>query len=158
MPKNFKKYSHLNDKKLASLKSTWLHFLKIDSVNKDRTIKTFKVILKQLTFAANCSQIMVYYKCTGEIPDRQTKDKATEVLSRANEDVIKVRSSHVRTSGVIQQQSINKDVSNARQVPEEDSLWAGCCGHGCGKKAMLCLSWANTEPHKLGKFFRLCVR
>lgn len=65
---------------------------------------------------------MVYYKCTGEIPDRQTKDKATEVLSRANEDVIKVRSSHVRTSGVIQQQSINKDVSNARQVPEEDSL------------------------------------
>lgn len=35
----------------------------------------FEVILKQLTFADNCSQITtVFYKCTGEIPDLQTKD------------------------------------------------------------------------------------
>lgn len=64
----------------------------------------------------------MFYKYTGEIPDLQTKDKATEVISKANEYVIKVRSANMRTSGVIQQQSINKDVSSSRQVPEEISL------------------------------------
>lgn len=119
----FKNTVTYKTKKLASQKCNSSHFFKTHCVNKDRTTKTFEAILKQLTFADNCSQInTVFYKCTGEIPGLQTKDQATEVISRANDCVIKVRSSNVRTSGVIQQQSINKDVSSARQVPDNTSL------------------------------------
>lgn len=68
--------------------------------------------------ADNSSQInTVFYKGTGEIPDLQPKDKATQVTSGANECAITARA-----SGAAQQQSTNKGVSRARQVPEETSL------------------------------------
>jgi len=62
----------------------------------------------------------------GKISDLKNEDQATKVVSIANECVIKSWSWDVRTSGVIGEQGIHKDVPSAGQVAEETSLVAGC--------------------------------
>lgn len=97
----------------------------------------------------------------GKTSDLKNVEPATTVASIANECVIKAWSSDARTSGVIREQGIRKDVPSAGQVAEETSLLAGCYSHQVCKelgilgvqKGVLSLSSTNTEPHKQGEIF-----
>lgn len=108
---------------------------------------------------------MVFYKCMGKISDLKNEDQATKVVSIADEHITEVWSSDARTSRVIRQQGIHKDVPSARQAAEEISLLACCYGHQFskelgtpGKKACFGYPQLILSPITRGKFFRQHVR